>query len=278
MILYKILSTKREFLVSICSLLVLLIFAFILLVKSDNSFNEDLGEHIKIGEIIVTEKFIPKTNLFSYTNPDFPIINDKILFEVLVYVGKRYVGLGGLLLIKTAIIFISVCFTFAAVYKKSPWLILPVGFIFLHLIRDRLELRPEILSFFLTSVTMFILLRFRFNKTKFIWLIPLIQLFWINSHIYFLVGFALVGVFFLAATFRRNFSDARVLFIILLLSLILSIINFNGIKGIFYPFFFSNNYAVAPAENLNIFAAESLGLNVNKIFSSKFVQFLQYYL
>src|SRR3990167_274477 len=65
--------------------ILLLFFVFSFLFRTDYSFDQDLGRHLKLGEIISKSTHIPKINLFSYTNPDFPFINTHWLFEVIAY-------------------------------------------------------------------------------------------------------------------------------------------------------------------------------------------------
>ncbi|PJE69283.1 hypothetical protein COU96_00565, partial [Candidatus Shapirobacteria bacterium CG10_big_fil_rev_8_21_14_0_10_38_14] len=40
-----------------------------------DDFDQDLGRHIKLGEIIWQTKKVPVMNLFSYTHPDFPTLD-----------------------------------------------------------------------------------------------------------------------------------------------------------------------------------------------------------
>jgi hypothetical protein len=78
----------------------LLAFAISFLWKSDLSLDQDLGRHLKLGEIIWQTKSIPKTNLFSYVTPDNPFINHHWLFEVLAYLWNGILGLESLLILK----------------------------------------------------------------------------------------------------------------------------------------------------------------------------------
>src|SRR3990167_2163720 len=57
--------------------ILLLFFVFSFLFRTDYSFDQDLGRHLKLGEIIIKTGNVPRINLFSYTNPDFPFINTR---------------------------------------------------------------------------------------------------------------------------------------------------------------------------------------------------------
>lgn len=245
----------------------LLFFTFSFLYRTDNSFDQDLGRHLKLGEIILKEGRIPDTNLFSYTNPDFPFINHHYLFEVLVFLGQQTTGLEFILWLKILLFLSAVSFTLLVVPGKNLFFLLPIGFIFLHILRERTELRPEIVSFLFTALTLFTLTRFEKTKSKLLYLLPLIQLFWINTHIYFPVGFILQGIFILHLLVNRKKPLAKTLFWILLTSLAVSLINPNHVKGLLYPLNIFGNYGYTIAENQSIFLLESLGLqNPNFLF------------
>ncbi|KKT25633.1 MAG: hypothetical protein UW11_C0025G0017, partial [Parcubacteria group bacterium GW2011_GWA2_43_9b] len=47
----------------------------VFLIHSASAINQDLGRHLKMGEIIWQTGHVPITNLFSYTNPNFAFIN-----------------------------------------------------------------------------------------------------------------------------------------------------------------------------------------------------------
>src|ERR1700733_10526888 len=87
--------------------ILLLFFAFSFLYRSDLAFGQDLGMHLKLGEIIWQTQIVPKINLVSYTNPTFPFINHHWLFEVLVYLGSISIGLQSLLVIKIFLLLLS---------------------------------------------------------------------------------------------------------------------------------------------------------------------------
>ncbi len=266
-------------------------FVFSFLFRTDHSFDQDLGRHLRLGEIIWQTKSIPLTNLFSYTYPDFPFINSHWLFELLAYLGQQTIGLQAVLVLKLAIFLAAVSLILAIVPKKQ-YLLLPIGFIFLHTLRERPELRPEILSFLFTALTLYILEKYsRFTGMKSVWLLPLIQLVWVNSHIYFIVGLILQAIFLFHLGYRylrshltrgliaqesgkpmyQNVSSVqghepifdlvhrlKILGSIFVLSVLASLINPSGIKGFFNPLTFNQNYGYTIVENQTMFLLESI--------------------
>ncbi len=242
----------------------LIFYTFSIFYKSDSSFNQDLGRHLKLGEIIVDTGIVPINNLFSYTYPDFKFINHHFLFEVFIYLWSKVLNLQTLLIFKICVVLVSVMLLLSTIKKSNYPLLLPLGYIFLHALRGRTDLRPEIFSFFFTSLTIFILEKFVEKKTiKLIFLLPLIQLIWVNTHIYFFVGLILQFIYIIDFYLRKEYQKFRILFLIGLTSLSLSLLNPNFINGFLYPLRIFSNYGYSVAENQSIFLLESIGFHDN---------------
>jgi hypothetical protein len=252
------------------SYVILLFFFFSFLFQTDLSFDQDLGMHLELGKIIWQTHTVPKTNLVSYTNPTFPFINHHWLFEVLVYLGSIHVGIEAMLVLKILILLFSLFVILLIAQKKKSVLLLPIAFIFLHLMRDRIDLRPEIFSYLFTAITYYFLEKFERTETKLIYIIPLISLLWVNTHIYFPVGLFLQAVFVGQLFFQkyifkkrdastlRKFKTLTTVFVI---SIFVTLINPNFINGALYPFTVFNNYGVTVAENQSIFVRENGDIN-----------------
>jgi hypothetical protein len=244
--------------------LLLLFFVFSFLYRTDSSFNQDLGMHLNLGEIIWKTHQVPNVNLFSYTNPDFPFVNHHWLFEVWAYISSITIGFEALLMIKIILLLITATLLLLLAKKTNSALLFPIAFIFFHLLRERTELRPEIFSFLFTIITLYLLETFEKKNSKLIYFLPLISLVWVNTHIYFPVGIFLQLVFIGDLLFRKYIYKQEVRNKLMTLSLItgLSIacvfINPNFIKGAVYPFTVFNNYGVTITENQTIFTLQNI--------------------
>lgn len=71
------------------------------------SITQDLGRHLITGEITLKTGTVPKTNLFSYTYPNFPFINHHWLSEVTYNILFQKIGFNGLLVLNTIIALLS---------------------------------------------------------------------------------------------------------------------------------------------------------------------------
>lgn len=244
--------------------LLLLFYTFSIFFKSDSSFDQDLGRHLKLGEIIINTHQVPKINLFSYTNPEFPFINHHFLFEVFIYLWSRVLNLQSLLIFKISLVLFSVILLLSTIRKYTYPLLLPIGYIFLHVLRERTDIRPEIFSFFFTALTIFVLEKFTDkNKTRYIFLLPLIQLFWVNTHIYFFLGFVLQAIYAFDFYLRKEYKKCKILLLMIPASFVLSLLNPNFMNGLLYPLSIFSNYGYTVAENQNLFLLENIGFQDN---------------
>src|SRR3989344_258512 len=76
----------------------------VFLVHNFDTIGQDIGRHLKVGEIIWQTKEVPKTNLFSFTEPDFPFINHHWLSEVIFFGIFNWFGFTGLILLKVFLV------------------------------------------------------------------------------------------------------------------------------------------------------------------------------
>ncbi len=235
------------------------------------SINQDLGRHLITGEIILKTFSVPKTNLFSYTYPNFPFVNHHWLSEVFYSISFQIIGFNGLLALNTALILLSFGLIIAFVYKKiNAITFLFCSLLYLPILFERTDVRPESFSFLFLSLFIFILYKFREKFTKWILILPFIELLWINMHIYFPIGIVVLFLFLIdaIAPFIQNLfqdfdsnqipkpvqkNNIFILFFILMASTLFTLANPNGLKGALYPLEVFQNYGYSIQENQNIF-------------------------
>ena len=101
--------------------IILIVLSFVLIflfsIHTLTSINQDIGRHLKTGQIIWETKSVPKINLFSFTEPDQPFINHHWLSEVIFYVLSIWIGLKGLIIFKAIVILLAFALIFASVYS-----------------------------------------------------------------------------------------------------------------------------------------------------------------
>ena len=227
--------------------------------STSNDFTQDLGRHLKLGELIIKTKNIPKINLFSYTNPNFPFLNHHWLSEVIFFLLSQIFGLNSLIILKLCLIFFSLAVVFKLALTKSSFVsAVLAGLVLSPLILERNGIRPEIFGYFFFSIILYILFTYPKNK-KLIYFLPLIMVLWINIHISFVFGIFSILLLIIKACLPDLRGQARLVRIdqkitfFLIFSLAILFVNPHGLKGVFYPFNIFQNYGYTIVENQSLF-------------------------
>ncbi len=252
----------------------------VFLVHNFDSIGQDIGRHLKTGEIIWQTKSVPTTNLFSFTEPDFPFTNHHWLSEVIFYGVFNLGGFTGLILLKVFVVlatFLLLLLTTSNVvttfdvnqHKKAVFWPIVISFLFsIFIFISRTEVRPEIFSFLILVFFMFVLFKAKYEqKYKYLWFLSLAQLLWVNLHIYFFIGPFLFLAFFIDRLFDpviRNTKYVMRNFVIIggLIGLA-TLVNPAGIQGALLPFNILKEYGYSIVENQTLaFLADFFGFNL----------------
>lgn len=222
------------------------------------AMTQDLGRHLIMGKIITQSLSVPTINLFSYTYPDYPFINHHWLSEVIFYNIFHRAGFLGLLLFTTSLVLIGFFLIIKTTLKETNiFVVAASSLLYFNVLFERTDLRPEIFSFFFLSLFIVILYRFREGFTKWIFLLPLLELLWVNMHIYFIIGIGVLGLFLIdwfVINLKKPYSKyTSILVFVFFFCLLATFINPNGVSGALYPFHVFQNYGYAIEENQTIF-------------------------
>ncbi|GEM_PF-1671032 len=232
-----------KYIVGITLFIFLLSLTFI---KADD-LNVDLGRHIVSGGIIVNTHSLPRISLFSYTEPRYPFVNHYWLTEVIFYSLNSIFGLIALFYLKEIIVFLSIGIILYYTFKKYGAFASGLASLFVFpffVVRN--VIRPELFGYLFFSILFILLLTYP-KSNKYIFLIPLIMLLWVNLSITFIFGILIIGILLLKVSLREPKIDiqnykklGRLLkekdFLFLLVSLAVLFINPHGIQGIIEPF------------------------------------------
>lgn len=220
------------------------LYGFLIQFHADSAFNQDLGRHIKLGELIMESFSVPATNLFTYTFGTYQFVNHHWLSEIIFFLLHQTFGLPGLMILKLflfALVGLAtwLCFT---ENRTRRWIFYLTQIILLPLFLERPDLRPEVFGYAFFAYFLFLLHRRR--NIRFLLLIPPIMLLWVNMHITFVFGYLLLGLLFI------RYRKAAVPFILAALAVLL--LNPRGLYGALFPFLIFNDYGYAITENQNI--------------------------
>lgn len=243
------------------TLIALLASYALLLTHPINLVTADLGRHIKNGEIILSSLSFEKTNTYSYTYPEYPTINHHWLSGVVFYLVWKYSGFIGIHILFIAISLVAfLLFILIGTKKSSLSFACLMGFMLLPIIQERNEIRPEAFSYLLAGIFLWLMLGFKDGKTSYkkLFLIPFLQLIWVNTHIYFFVGLVIVGAFLFEAIILKHKENTKKIGLIFLLSILAIFINPYGIHGALAPFTIFTNFGYQLAENQSVWFIENI--------------------
>lgn len=241
-------------------------YLLVLLFQTDLSMLSDLGRHLKLGEVILNCRCVPSTNLFSYTNPDFPVVNHEWLTEVIFYLISNTFGLNALLVLKMLLIITSFSIIYSIALKKgSQFWVTIFSIPAITIFSMRFSVLPELFSYLFISLFMMLLEKYKeTKKTYFLYPLPFIELLWVNMHIYFIIGIAIYGLFVLEQVLNSKRLNKKLLIIGLLIAAS-TLVNPAFLKGALLPFTFSQNYGLNVEENsspLKIFEPTTTNSNI----------------
>lgn len=185
---------------------------------------------------------ITNYDMLSHTFPHGYFWNHSRLFDIIVYglfAWGKYLALD---IFRFFLFITTYFFLYKTIALKKHHVL--VTFITLTLtlwfLADRLLYRPELFSMLLSAILLFLLFKDKQKATKLIWLVPILQLIWANSHAGFVYGLAMIGIFFGAEVIRsllrhrdntlEIIQDKRLkkLFLIFVLALIATCLNSYG--------------------------------------------------
>ncbi len=224
------------------SLVFLLLVCF--LIREVSSF--DVWFHLKTGQWIINNLSVPVTDMFSYTAAGNKYLDSHWLFQVALYAVYSIGGITGIQLLKI-MVFIPAFLCLGGLIKKDNLITSAmVLFIAVILTQERFLIRPEMLTILFLGLYFLLLHNYKHKGTKFIWLLPLLQLIWVNMHSLFILGLLMVFAWLageLAAGILKTRDDNLIrgskynrLLLILFLMSAACFINPYGIKGVSHPF------------------------------------------
>jgi tetratricopeptide (TPR) repeat protein len=240
----------------------------------------DIFLHIKTGQWIWDALSIPRVQLYSFILGQKEWINHQWLFQAIIYPIHSLSGLNGLIVLRYTII----CILLYIFYKciKKTYYTLPVSLLVMNISfmlgYERFFLiRPEIISILFTVLFIFSLRAYKGNSNILL-LLPL-QVIWVNTHGYFIIGPALACLYviskYIELKFKLPFSwnENRIQSIflnkILVLAVLLFLVSFmnpNFLKGAYYPFDIVNSTFGEYGANISSHISELKVITASSIF------------
>lgn len=257
-------------------LVVLAFYASFVIVKIDfSALDNDAGLYISDGRLIAQQHNFFRTNLYTYVAEaqNFPVLNHHWLSSVVFYFVSHHFGFIGLSLLKTVVLLSFFILLFRVALKKGNFWLTALGSLpTILILANRVRIRPEMFSYLFIALFLYWLVDLERHpqRKRVFWLI-LVQMLWVNCHVFFFVGLALVGGFLLEKIITalpkkrseifsivgwrsvKNNLLVRKLFFLFSCLVTVSFINPNGVWGVLAPFISHNYPSLRISENQPLF-------------------------
>ncbi len=171
----------------------------------------DFFWHLRTGDLIRRTGQIPGVDFYTFTRAGEPWIDLHWIFQVGVSWVYERGGVPALTLAKCVITCAALLLLITARRRTWPvWTMILAWTPALLVLSGRMYVRPETLSLFYLSVYLAVLCRWD-RHPWLAWLLPFVQVAWVNSHGLFVLGPILLGFGLLDAALRsRTFGgDGR---------------------------------------------------------------------
>ncbi len=216
---------------------ILACFLLVILLSARKIGNYDLGFHLKAGQSILQTHSFPQKDTFTYTQTDRDYLDSNGLYQILLYVFVKNIGYSALTLLNMVVILLVFGLLWGRIQStKAPFWGKTLIFLAAILATERrFIVRPEIFSWLYLSLTLLIL-ESRIHRTRnLLFLLPVIQLLWVNTEGLFMLGWAAIAAYGISGWLQEKRVD-RALFPYFLLSIAADFLNPYGYKGLLFPF------------------------------------------
>ncbi len=244
-------------------LVFLLICLIFFLAEKIDLTTADLGRHIKNGQMVFKGKLdVLNTCFYSYTHPEFNSVNHHWLGGVIFFIVWQIGQFSGLSVFYIILSLITFLLFFDIARKEVGFKVAGlISLLFLPLIATRTEVRPEIFTYLFSGIFLWILWHIKKKKISlnYLFILPIIEVLWVNTHIYFLIGPGLVFLFLMDSLYNKvSFSKIKKIILAFLLVIVVLFLNPSGFQGVIYPFKVFENFGYRPIENQSVQFLEGL--------------------
>jgi hypothetical protein len=172
----------------------------------------------------------------NYTAVGKPYLNSHWLYQLLLYGIYQWRGFNGLILANLLLLLgLFMLMARRCQAAQTPGWILTLLLVAAILTMERRFItRPEVFSWVLLGGTFWVLESYGRRPHRWLWLLPFIQLLWVNLEGLFLIGWLVMGCYALAIMIERKKPDPQ-LSLFVLLSVAADFLNPYFAQGVAYP-------------------------------------------
>jgi len=190
-----------------------LVFALVACLAARQVSSGDVGFHLAAGSWILEGHGWPRTDPFTFTVADHAYVDTSWGYQVVLALLERAFGPAGLVLLHVALILLTwvlVYRTAAGVTGDRQALVLftALGAVACEM---RYDVRPEVLSYTLLALVLYLLHRHAAGSALRTWYLPVVFVVWVNCHSLFVLGWIALGCFVLGLWLRDRRPDLRLI-------------------------------------------------------------------
>ncbi|PKM79909.1 MAG: hypothetical protein CVU89_16155 [Firmicutes bacterium HGW-Firmicutes-14] len=213
----------------------------------------DIWWHLRVGRYIWQNSMIPGTDPFSFSNMGHLWITHEWLSEVIYYLSYQYGNLYGLVTVNLLLL----CLVFTILYRITvlrtgrPFMSIVLTVVAAVLSSPFWVYRPHMFGYAGFMAYIYILEHYKKGRSKLLWCLPLIMVFWVNAHGSYIIGLVLIGIYLVSGLVKKGpggteaepwtREQARNLAFSLAASFAITFLNPNTYKMVIYPFFTIGN-------------------------------------
>jgi hypothetical protein len=256
---------NKQHLLQLSSIFFLSSLIFLFGLNKINLITADIGRHLINGKLLAEQHTLVSNNHYSYTMQDQLVTNHHWLSGVIFYYIFQLAGFNGLSIFYAAILTTAFIFFLLIGKSRSSWWPLVLTTVLsLPLIGLRAEVRPEVFSLLFLSLEIWLLLRI-VDKRQFKWswwlVFGLIQVLWVNLHLFFFLSWGVVGAMLIQQLVLKKQPAIKFLLILLAVIVAASFISPFGYKSVIEPLFIFQDFGYQLAENQTlIFMIQRFGI------------------
>lgn len=164
----------------------------------------DTWWHLKLGQQILLTGHWLKADIYSFTAYGNPPLAFEWLGEVVLALAYKIGGLKGLhsLLYGLTSIILILVYYYAALRSRNSKAAFVGTILVIPLAAMCFTLRPQLLGYIFLLITLICLERYKQGLQKSLWILPPLFLIWVNTHGSFILGFCVLGLYWIAGLAR----------------------------------------------------------------------------
>ena len=199
----------------------------------------DMGFHLASGKWIVTQHRLPTGGDLTYTAQGRPYLDMEWLYQVFLYLGFLLGGYSLLALVHMGLGLAAfrILWTRLRLTSAPSWMAVLVFIVAVLACEPRFRVRPEVLTWVLLGLELWVLELRWARERDLLFLLPVLQVVWVNTEGLFFIGPAVAGIYLLAGLVHFKKTDPK-LVKMAASALGLCLLNPHLLRGLLFPFSF----------------------------------------